>query len=84
MITAERGGSIQIQFHVAINSVGDLETTSRDAVFSFTNEEGFMSSLNTSFSVDDFDFPQYYSLSIESVQETDAGVYSVQALGKEI
>lgn len=75
------GEPATLLFQVAVNSEGSRWDTTGMS-FTFTDESGQTSP--AIFRVRDNNFPQHYSLVIDSVQEAHAGVYRVMALGERI
>ena len=79
ILRVESGGSVEVIFHVAVNSNGNQWSTSVTN-FSFTNIEG--QTFPVSFTARDFNYPQQYSLLLEMVEESHAGTYRVTVPSK--
>ena len=79
VLGVEIGESVELVFHVAVNSNGNQWSTSM-TMFSFTDTDG--QTFPVQFTVRDFSYPQHYSLLIEEVEESHAGIYSVTVPGE--
>lgn len=73
------GESVELIFHVAVNSNGNQWSTSM-TTFSFTNIDGQTFPVN--FTARDINYPQRYSLLIDMAEESDAGTYRVTVPGE--
>lgn len=75
------GDSVTLLFYVAVNSDGNQWSTSMVS-FSFTTSQGEV--IPVAFTADDSNFPQHYSLLIESAEGSLAGIYKAMAPGETI
>ena len=80
MLVVNSGEQARLVFQVAVNSDGQQWD---GADYFFMNTAGQSFSVSRAFTADDPNFPQHYSMTIESVEEAHAGVYKARAVGEQ-